>query len=259
MRHTESDLRDLLAEQVETRGEPAANLAAIVRRGRRLRRTRRVVTAGAALAAAVVAVGLTTGLPGGPPEPDGTTVAQAPGPTRVHPGPKVPDSYTVVLGAERFRLPLLHSERFATTGAGRAVTFTPVSFSTAFRVFCADPQAWVVTEMQLKGGEPGGTAGRCGKGAGGHHDRRSAPTGWLEGPQTIRVWVYPADAPVRKVAETVTGCPPVGGGPGGCDEPAQARSLLRPEVRDRLSAEVGEAPGGWAVALYDRPEPTPAD
>ncbi|MFD0470010.1 hypothetical protein ACFQ0B_18005 [Nonomuraea thailandensis] len=132
------------------------------------------------------------------------------------------------------------------------MTFVPTSTSTGYKVLCDDPRAWVTLTLALKSDEPGGASGRCGTSFGGHHDERSAPDDWLKRPQSLQVWVFPADAPVRKVAEEVTGCPPVRKGTE-CDESAQLRALGNPEVRERLLAEMGERPGRWAVAVYDRP------
>jgi hypothetical protein len=255
MKHTESDLRRLLTVRVQERAgrEPSADLDAIVRRGHRIRRTRRVVTGGAAAAFAVIAVGLVNGLPTGPPGAGETSVAQRPvDSAQAEPGPKLPEKSLVVLGAKRFDLHLIDSQRFETMGVARTVTFTPTSFSTGHKVVCDDPRAWVVIKEILKGGEMGGTAGRCGESVGGHHDRLSAPSDWLKRPQSLQIWVFPADAPVREVAEAVTGCRPLGKSKG-CDETVQLRDLMNPEVRERLSAKVGEVPGRWAVGIYDRP------
>ncbi|MEV7806343.1 hypothetical protein AB0O28_25690 [Microbispora sp. NPDC088329] len=247
MRHTESDLRTLLDEHGRERAgrEPVAPLDAIVRRGRRMRRTRRAVTAGAAVTFAVAAVALGNGLLTGPPRADRTTVAAQPTDS-AQPAhwPKLPDSLPVVLGAEKFDLRPIYAGRFEKVGAGQTLTFTPTSYSTGVKVACADPRAWVVVEMPLKGGETGGTTGRCGDAVGGHHDRKSAPSGWLKRPQSIRIWVFPGDAPIRQVACRET--------PDTCDESAQGRALRRPEVRDRLSAMIGERPGRWVAGIYDR-------
>jgi hypothetical protein len=247
MRYTESDLRTLLDEHGRERAgrEPAAPLDAIVRRGRRMRRTRRAVTAGAGVAFTVAAVALGTGLLTGRPEADRTTVAARPADSaRPAQWPKLPDRFPVVLGAEKFDLRPIYAGRFETVGGGQTLTFTPTSYSTGIKVACADPRAWVVVAMPLKGGETGGTAGRCGESVGGHHDRLSAPSGWLKRPQSIRIWVFPADTPIREVA-----CRKMSEE---CDESAQGRALLRPEVRDRLSAIVGEQPGRWTAGIYDR-------
>lgn len=259
MKPTESDLRELLNEHAEagSAGRPPAQLDAIVRRGRRMGRTRRAVAAGATAAVAVTAAGLMNGLLIGSPSANVATVAQPPADSaQIEPGPKLPEKFSVVLGAERFDLPLIHSQRFETVGVARTVTFSPTSFSTGHTVVCDDPQAWVVTEQRLKGGELGGSAERCKSSVSTHHDRLSAPSDWLERPQSLRVWVFPANAPVRQVAEAVTGCPqtPV---TMGCDESAQSQALMDPEVRERLSAEAGERPGRWAVGVYDRPAKTP--
>ncbi|GAA5068786.1 hypothetical protein HNP84_009065 [Thermocatellispora tengchongensis] len=255
MTYTESDLRRLLTERVREQdgGEPSAHLDAIVRRGRRTRRTRRAMAAGGALALAVAAAGLMNVLPAAQPGTGETAAAQQRADSaRVERGPELPETYAVVLGAERFDLALIHSRHFETMGVAQKVTFSPSTFSTGYKVVCDDPRAWVVTVERLKGGEPGGTAGRCDSSVGGHHDRLSAPSDWLKRPQSLQVWVFPADAPVREVAEAVTGCPvtPVSKD---CDEKAQSQALMRPEVRERLSAQLGERPGRWAVGVYDRP------
>ncbi|QYC42507.1 hypothetical protein Nocox_24520 [Nonomuraea coxensis DSM 45129] len=252
-RHTESDLRALLGARAHDSAgrEPAASLGAIVRRGHRLRRGRRVrraLTAGGALAAAVT---LAFTLPISRPEaPPVSTAASGPADTaRMGRAPEPPATFPVVLSTERFELPLIHAERFSTVGVPRTVTFTPASHYTGYKVVCADPRAWVVTVAATKSGEPSGTTGRCGKeGGGGHHDGLSAPSGWLKRPQSVEVWVFPADAPIRKVMEPIVGCDRTG-----CDEKGQAWALANPEVRDRLAAEVGEQPGAWAVGVYDAP------
>ncbi|MGR6914432.1 hypothetical protein ACU635_09295 [[Actinomadura] parvosata] len=250
MRHTENDLRDLLTERAEGQDGAPAHLDTILRRGRRIRRTRRAVTAGAAaLAVAALAV---IGLPL---RPEGAPVAQQPvdsAHVEPPPGPEIPATFEVRLGAEQFDLPLIHSERFDTVGPGRSVTFSPTSTSTGYKVVCEDPRAWVVTAHPLKGGERGGAAARCGRGLGGQHDHLSVPAGWLERPQSLQVWVFPSDAPVLEVAQAVKGCRRAGRETG-CDESALPSTLLDPKVRKRLEAEVGERPGRWAVAIYDRP------
>ncbi|MFG6202410.1 hypothetical protein [Nonomuraea sp. JJY05] len=256
MRHTENDLRTLLTEHFQEQAgrEPSAHLDAIVWRGRRMRRTRRAVTSGAAAVIAVTAVGLGNGLLTGAPQTGGVTAAQPSADSaQVEPGPKLPENLPVRLGAEQFDLSLIHSQRFETVGAARTVSFTPTSFSTGFKVVCDDPQAWAVTVEKLKGGEKGGAVGRCGEPAGSHHDELSAPADWLKRPQSIQVWVFPADAPVQEVAQGVKGCPKKAKL---CDETAQL--LWRPEVRERLSAKLGETPGRWAVGVYDRPAGTGA-
>ncbi|WP_093175279.1 hypothetical protein [Sinosporangium album] len=215
-----------------------------------------MVTAGAGAALAVAAVGLVNGLSAGLPGAEETVVAQRPA-SAAQPEhrPKLPGSFLVRLGAKKTVLPLVHSQWFEKVGVAQKVTFMPTSFSTGYRVVCDDPRAWVVTSQRLKSGEMGGRAGRCGKWEGGHHDERSAPSDWLKRPQYLEVWVFPADAPVREVAEAVTGCRPITTSKK-CDETAQTAALINPKVRSRLSAKVGEQPGRWAVGIYDRPAAT---
>ncbi|MEV4889918.1 hypothetical protein AB0K48_11075 [Nonomuraea sp. NPDC055795] len=250
MRHTESNLRTLLEKHAHDPAfeEPVPHLDAIIRRGRRTRRARRALSVGAALAVAATAAVLLTGTV----RTDRAVVAQPPSSARVEAHPELPETFPVVLGAKRFTLSLIHSQRFGTTGVHRTVTFTPTSFSTGYKVVCGDPRAWVVVSGPLKGGERGGTYGRCGDGAGGHHDRLSAPSGWLKGRQAVQVWVFPADAPVVKVAEELGRCRQYSKS-ATCDERAATVALSRKDVLERLLAEVGERPGEWAVGVYDRP------
>ncbi|MFB4282562.1 hypothetical protein ACBJ59_45215 [Nonomuraea sp. MTCD27] len=263
MRHTESGLGRLLDERSRERagGEPAADLDAIVRRGRRIRRTRRAVTAGAALALAVSAAGLANTLLVGPRAADQAMVAQRSADSaRVEPELKIPEEFKVVLGATKFDLSLIHSERFGTMGAARTVTYTPTSHFTGYKVVCDDPRAWVVTKQRLKGGEMGGGAARCGSSPAGHHDERSTPDGWLERPQSLQVWVFPADAPVLEMAQAADiTCPSFVKSREECDERAALVALRRAGVLERLSAQVGERPGRWAVGIYDRAAAAPDD
>ncbi|MEV4801952.1 hypothetical protein AB0K18_18220 [Nonomuraea sp. NPDC049421] len=248
MRHTESELERLLDERSRS-APPSPDLGAIVRRGRRIRRGRRAASAGAALA--VAAVALMYGLPSAPsPAP----VARQPTDTvSLQPELPLPETFRVKLGDKDFTLPLLHSERYETMGVPRTVTFSPTSKDTAHMVVCDDPRAWVVTRSSLKGGEMGGGAGRCGKGSGGHHDKLSAPEGWLERPQKMQIWVFPADAPIERVAGEVKACRP-DMSEDVCARLREMSPLMFPEVLERLSAEVGERPGRWAVGIYDRAE-----
>ncbi|NUW42929.1 hypothetical protein [Nonomuraea rhodomycinica] len=261
MTHTESDLRELLEEHAHGRAgqEPAAQFDAIVRRGRRMRRTRRAATAGTALAvAAVAAAGLTSLLPPGTQRGEGAAVAQQPADSArvVTRGPELPGTLPVVLGARKFDLGLIQSRRFETVGVARKVTYTPTSVFTGFAVVCEDQRSWVVVSQRGKGGEPTGVSGRCAGSMSGHNDKLSVPSDWLKRPQSLQVWVFPADAPVRKAAEAVTGCRQARGAR--CDEGALSGALANPEVRRRLSAMVRERPGRWAIGIYDRPAPAPA-
>ncbi|NUW30762.1 hypothetical protein HTZ77_04900 [Nonomuraea sp. SMC257] len=259
MSYNESDLRELLNEHGHGRAgrEPSARLDAIVRRGRRIRRTRRAVTAGTALAfAAVAAAGLTGLLPAGAQRGEGAAVAQQPvDSARVTPGPELDDTMKVALGAKKFDLHLIHSQRFETVGGMQKVTFTPTSVYTGDKVVCDDPRAWVVIQYRGNGPEPIGSRGRCEGSIGGHNDELSVPSDWLKRPQSMQIWVFPGDAPVREVAEAVNGCRPRMKGKD-CDEVAQSVALGNPEVRRRLSALVGEQPSRWAVGIYDRPAPS---
>ncbi|MFI6534885.1 hypothetical protein ACIBHY_20705 [Nonomuraea sp. NPDC050547] len=125
-------------------------------------------------------------------------VAQPPSSARVEARPELPETFPVVLGAERFTLSLIHSQRFGTIDVRRTVTFTPTSVS------------------------------------------------------AVQVWVFPADAPVVKVAEELGRCRQFSKSVT-CDERAAIVALLHQDVRERLLAEVGERLGEWAVGVYDRP------
>ncbi|MFI9550126.1 hypothetical protein [Nonomuraea endophytica] len=241
MRHTESDLRTLLATRSDG-FEPSVTVDAVVRRGRRVRMRRRVLAAALAGTALVAAMAVTT---------DAFAPEPPPAAVRVEPDLEVPEEFVVKLGALDTTLPLLHSERFTTMGPERTVTFQPVGWMTGFRVVCEDPKAWVVVVGEGRGKEPTGSVGRCRSGVGGHHDKLSAPSDWLRKPQSLRIWVFPGDARIPTEEKDRVGCERKSAQE--CADSMVSRALLRPAVRKAMSGEIGSVPGRWAAAVYDRP------
>ncbi|MEU9884742.1 hypothetical protein [Sphaerisporangium sp. NPDC051011] len=237
--YTESDLRAVLDEYSGEGPRQPVHLEEIVRRGRGARLRRRV-TAGAALAgavAAVVGVAGLHGLDGGAPPPGPASSA------RVTNGVDLPDSVDTRIGG---RMALIHFETHTSVGTGVKVTFQPTSLNTGFSIRCADPQVWVLVRDL---GAPGGSAalGRCGQGDGGgvdsQYDWQSAHPGWLRTPQSLEIWVFPADAPIVSKARP---------GDGAFD---MEMVTTAPE---RLASMVGHRPSAWAVGVYDKPAATPA-
>ncbi|MGV9387092.1 hypothetical protein ACWDRB_65715 [Nonomuraea sp. NPDC003707] len=252
MRHTEGELRRLLTKhaQEQTGGEPPAHLDAIVRRARHMRRTRRALM-GVTAVAFVVVVAELNGLLAGPPWAGNAMIAQHPADSaHVERGPKLPEKLSAQ-GGERFDLALIHSRHFQTTGVVRTMTFSPTTLTTSYTVVCDDPKAWFVTAPLPESGKLGGTAGPCKPSVRVTYDRLSVPSDWLKRPQSLQVWVFPSNAPIREVAKTVMGCSPPSQAKR-CDKTSESQALMRPEVRERLLAEVGEQPGRWAVGVYDR-------
>lgn len=82
------------------------------------------------------------------------------------------------------------------------------------------------------------------------------PSGWLEGPQTVEVWVFPADAPVKEVAKGVKNAPTCSGVTQSCEENSGSWALTRDEVRERLSVTLGRI---VISVLRSSPRPVPGD
>jgi hypothetical protein len=252
MSPTENDLRVLLTERAEGRDVPV-RLDEIVRRGRGVRRRRGAagtVLAGAAVAA-VVAVVIPFASTVSPATP-GPDVAQPANSARIESGPELPEKFEVRLGALIKTLSLIHSERFETTGSARTITFTPTGVYTGYKVVCTDPMLWVLTSTSLKSGENGGSLARCGEIVGTHHDEKSAPEDWLTDTQSMKVWVFPADAPIMDE--------PASGMRGECAPEVitcggryTTYGLFQGDGADRLAAEMGERLAPWAVGVYDDP------
>jgi len=185
MSYTERELRAALAED---RLDGPVDIDGIVRRGRRIRRRRRI--AAAALAVAPV-VTLAAVLWPGPwavdqaDRRDGTDqVATEPGPP-----PELPREVKTSRGAVA---PLIAWDGRAEMGTGVTVRFRPGSVHTAYRVVCAGRTAFVVIRTPV-----GGTLSRCDEAGGStEEDERSVRADWLTRPQTVSVWVLPANVPI---------------------------------------------------------------
>ncbi|MER5647068.1 hypothetical protein [Streptosporangium sp. NPDC002524] len=251
MIHTEDELRAALAEDV-SRGTP--DVREIVRRGRRIRRRRTVagVTGVALAVAAVAAVAFPVQWLWRDAEP---ARKEPPTAARISPPSALPPKN--VLDA-----PLIRSYGFTTVPEGAKVTFRPLSVHTSYRVVCADPEAMVV----IREADGGGSAGRCGGRNVDHfYDRSSVTSGWLERPQSLKIWILPGDMPIHSFdddPDSYDDCEVVRKEVGLCDGKYRMSQLLWPGVVERVAAELERRPGRWEVGFYDRagtsvrPEPT---
>ncbi|WP_327588630.1 hypothetical protein OHA25_17500 [Nonomuraea sp. NBC_00507] len=116
-------------------------------------------------------------------------------------------------------------------------------------VNCADPQAWVLVRSVH---DPGQWTdfGRCGERKGNildsQNDAQSVPPGWLERPQGVEIWVFPADASIGSSA----GCAIEDRKKGACNAPFDHETLtLAPEL---LANQIGPREGApWWIGVYD--------
>ncbi|MBG0818830.1 hypothetical protein [Planomonospora sp. ID82291] len=258
-RYTENDLRTVFADYSEDGPARPPHLETIVRRGRRARLRRRTaigVAAGAVVAAVGVGGALLPGLSGNAADPASgpstwaTISAEPPGTVR---------------GMRGEALSVIHSETHRTMGAPVTVVYRPTSVNTGHSIRCADPKAWVVVQHV---GTSGADFGRCGgskDGPDSQHDQLSVPPGWLDKPQSLKIWVFPADAPIADgpwkddgtpnpdvpTDDPYAACKKADRKQGTCDGRfIQDVVHARPE---RLAAVVGRQRGEpWTIKIYDK-------
>ncbi|MEV4009080.1 hypothetical protein AB0J35_01195 [Nonomuraea angiospora] len=240
MNHTEDDLRELLAERTAYGPGGDMDVAEIVRRGRRGRLAR--WGAGAALAGAAATVVIWT-LPGTVTTPAARPAAPPTSSNVASVAPsRVPDPPASIDGLNRLGAVL---NQMSATGTD--MKFKPTSYATIVVVTCENPESWVVTAVE------GGRAGqvtRCHGGMARHtYDRASLPSTWLDGSQSIRVWVFP---PTELIGQTsLDGCAVVDNRKGTCNGRYVAQELVRYDVALELAADLGVRPGAWAAGVYD--------
>ncbi|MFI6508092.1 hypothetical protein ACIBCT_10845 [Streptosporangium sp. NPDC050855] len=259
-RYTENDLRTVFADHSKDGPVPPPRLELIVRRGRRARLRRRAAT-GAVLTGAAVAV---VGVGGFLPDVNRNVSGPASGLSSratISAEPSV-----TITGMRGETLALIHSETHRTMGAPVTVVYRPTSVNTGYSIRCTDPKVWVLTQ-QVRTGEA--SLGRCngsGDGPDSQHDELSVAPRWLDEPQNLKIWVFPADAPIAEgtwktdgtpnpdypIYDPYAPCKKVNRKLGLCDGKfIQDVVHIKPE---RLAAVVKRRQGEpWTVKVYDRP------
>ncbi|HUR04078.1 MAG TPA: hypothetical protein VM347_16150 [Nonomuraea sp.] len=219
--------------------------AALAERGadrRAARRLRRRVTAGAALAGAAATVltlaGVVPWLGGNPVDPTASSTAN------VLTATVLPQTVESPQGP----LSLQFGQTYQAVGERVRVTFRPTSVYTGFAIKCADPKVWLlVRDAQATWS----TFGRCGVRGSGldiQNDEKSVTPDWLRAPQTLEIWVFPADTPIMGSPS----CTLADRREGRCDRPWDREAV--PKMPERLAAELGPQQGStWTVGIYDKP------
>ncbi|WP_405145999.1 hypothetical protein OG589_03250 [Sphaerisporangium sp. NBC_01403] len=250
---TENQLRTVLAERGGDGPKRPARLEEIAERGRRVRLRQRA-TAFAALAGAAAAIAALSGVvvPGFGKDTAATSV-------QVTTGVQLPETVEGSLD----ELSLIHVETHEFVGQRVEVTFRPTTAYTGRAIRCADPMAWVLVRegppLLVREGPPRFSHvefSRCdarqGSGLDSQHTEESVDAGWLAGPQTIEVWVFPADAPISDgpPGDPYANCKVADRKQGTCDGKFTQETLAsKPE---RIAAAVGRRPGLWSVGIYDK-------
>jgi hypothetical protein len=245
MNHTEDDLRELLAERTTYGPGGDMDVAEIVRRGRRGRLARWSVGAVLAGAAATAVVWVLPGAVRGPaPAPAAQFVASATPSSAASTLPsRVPDPPATLDGLTR-----IWAVMNSMSATGKDLKVKPTSHATTVAVICANPRSWVVTAVK---GSRAGQVSRCQGGMVRHtYNRRSLPSGWLDGRQSIRVWVFPPTELIGK--ESLDDCAVADKRKGTCDGRYAAQELIRYDVALELAADLGARPGIWSAGVYDK-------
>ncbi|MGR6924362.1 hypothetical protein ACU635_59750 [[Actinomadura] parvosata] len=247
--YTEDDLRSVFAEHGTREQGLSAPLDDIRRRGEARRRRRRTlagaVLVGAAVTAAVVGSVPSRLLYAGAPAGSSARIATV---------PDLPESVT---GYDDEPLSLIHIEGHRSWGRAVKVEFQPTSVNTGITIRCTDPRMWVL-ERSAEGKAGWSGFGRCAQrhesgGLDSQHDGQSIEPGWLERPQGIEIWMFPADAPIAGGAGGAgNGCTVADRRVGKCDGPWDHEAVAT--MPERLAAELG-GPGegpSWVVGVYDK-------
>ncbi|MDF5751894.1 hypothetical protein [Spongiactinospora sp. TRM90649] len=262
MRHTEGNLRALLDERASGDRGGAPDIEAIVRRGHRLRRGRYLASAVLA-GVAVASVAGVTGLMA-----NGTAAPVAVGPmssakiTTPAPDLRLPPTMDVVVKTTirdaKIRWVPLIEQRRSTTAGKAAMTFRPSSVDTGFTLLCSDPRAWVLTRYERTGEAPSGGISRCGDHMSWDFNERRVSRDWLKKPQSLKLWVFPADAPINPTdlvdGEVLKVCALGKAGEAQRCDPTISGDFRDVGLADRLAAQFGERPLSWAVGIYDAPK-----
>ncbi|MFD1547850.1 hypothetical protein [Nonomuraea guangzhouensis] len=235
--YTEDDLRVMFAEHSAREDGRAPVVSEIKRRGARTRQ-RRWVTAGATLAGAAAAVVAFAGVM--VPSLGAPTAGST---AHVLTGAGLPQTVTSPQGP----LSLLFGRTYQAVGERVRVTFQPTSVYTGFAIKCADPNVWLLVRSVTT---PWSVFGRCGVRGSGldiQNDEKSVTPDWLRAPQTLEIWVFPADAPIMGSPS----CTLADRREGRCDRPWDREAV--PKMPERLAAELGPQRGStWTVGIYDK-------
>jgi hypothetical protein len=134
------------------------------------------------------------------------------------------------------------------SATGNDLKIKPAGHATTVAVICANPQSWVVTAVK---GSRAGQVSRCQGGmARRTYKRSSLPFGWVDGQQSIRVWVFP---PTELIGQaSLDGCAVVDKRKGTCNGRYAAQELIRYDVALELAADLGVRPGTWPAGVYDK-------
>ncbi|GAA3039103.1 hypothetical protein [Streptosporangium longisporum] len=259
-RYTENDLRTVFADHSKDGPVPPPRLELIVRRGRRARLRRRAATGAVLTGAAVVVAGVGGFLP----DVNRNTTGSASGLSSRATISAKPSG--TIRGMNGETLSVIHSETHRTMGAPVTVVYRPTSVSTGYSIRCTDPKAWVVIHHVRTGEADFGRCNGSGDGPDSENDALSVAPGWLDEPQTLKIWVFPADAPIAEGHWKDDGTPnpdvPLNNPYASCKKANRKLGLcdgkfiqdvvhVKPE---RLAAVVKRRQGEpWTVKVYDRP------
>ncbi|TDD94167.1 hypothetical protein [Actinomadura rubrisoli] len=216
MPYAEEELTIVLRERSKGASVNPGRVHQVVRRGRSIRRRRRLAAAVGGVAT-VCAIALT--LHGG--------AAHEPADDAVPVAVRLPMEVSMpaaARGVVSSRMPLVVSAQRQRMGENAMVRFTALSTGTMFNVRCAVPNSWLITRLDTPG-RPG-SIGRCGPA---DHlsqlDRASAGSSWVGTVRTLEVWVLPPQALVDEAT--------------------------KPDEIPVLAAKTGVWDGAWAVGVYD--------
>ncbi|TDD06147.1 hypothetical protein E1292_15855 [Nonomuraea deserti] len=241
-RFTEDDLRAVFCENsVREAGSPP-RVSEIRRRGTRSRLRRRV-TAGAAVAALAGAAATVVPLTGAMVAWSGETA------TSSQAGVELPRTLESRYGP----VSLIFGQTYRSVGERERITFRPTSVHTGVALRCADPKAWVLVRDTKGTWNDLTPCVRLGRGLQVQYEERSVTPDWLRAPQSLEVWVFPADAPIGSPT-TGDRCALADRRAGTCDGPWDREAITA--MPERLAAATGPSRGLWSIGVYDQ-EPRP--
>ncbi|TDD22580.1 hypothetical protein [Nonomuraea diastatica] len=237
---TEDDLRAVFAENsVREVGSPP-RVSEIRRRGTRARRR---VMAGAAVAALAGATATAVPLTGAMVAWSGEAATGVP--ARFQAGVELPRTLESRYGP----VSLIFGQTYQSVGEKVRITFRPTSGHTGVALRCADPEAWVLVRDTRGTWDDLAPCVRLGQGLQVQYDERSVTPDWLRAPQSLEVWVFPADAPIGSPTQADR-CALADRRAGTCDGQWDREAITA--MPERLAAETGPRRGLWSIGVYDQ-------